>query len=310
MPDYFFEDCYNTAFGVKHTVFTSSENFRTRRQGISIRPFSHLPIENYEWAKSRIEAMRTTEKSGAEKQFEKQMVHFKWPIENQVYFKIDSHIYFLDYYVPKLNLAIEIDGKVSHNNNLAQNEDYKRDMRFYNIGIRTVRFTAHEVASKDFRLGIFQPRVKACLAQKGYDPFKLYYDIPRCTRFDGKKSVNQVILEGLVKVLEKTPENSQIVIATSHTYLIDIGQRDEIYNPDGAHLDLQERIFALKKSRKVAFLFVGKRMGIEQNRFHRNMVNHWDKVYETLPDKTHVILLEVHNRQPVTKRTTKGKFKY
>jgi len=54
--------------------------------------------------------------------------------------------YIADFYCPKANLVIETDGK-QHLKKAAQEHDRERDAAMAKIGIKTVRFTAQEVAN-------------------------------------------------------------------------------------------------------------------------------------------------------------------
>ena len=54
--------------------------------------------------------------------------------------------YIADFYCPKVNLVIETDGK-QHLKKAAQEHDRERDAAMAKIGIKTVRFTAQEVAN-------------------------------------------------------------------------------------------------------------------------------------------------------------------
>ena len=56
----------------------------------------------------------------------------------------DRKAYILDFYLPSLKLAIEIDGK-SHNSQRAQTYDIIRDSLAAKRGIRVIRFTNEEV---------------------------------------------------------------------------------------------------------------------------------------------------------------------
>lgn len=68
-------------------------------------------------------------------------------VHEQVYFRISGHSYFLDYYLPKYKLAIEIDGNY---HKIRRVEDKERYKMFNNIGIRTIRISSKDVLSGNF----------------------------------------------------------------------------------------------------------------------------------------------------------------
>ena len=69
---------------------------------------------------------------------------------HQAPFIIDGKIYFADFYLPKQNLIIEIDG-VSHNNNIQREYDYCRDGAFLSYKIKTVRLS-NDIVNDNKRL--------------------------------------------------------------------------------------------------------------------------------------------------------------
>ena len=290
-------------------VYTSCPEFESKKgEGFKFVHYSQLDEKKVAWISSKIREMENGKKSPAERKFMEQMRGFKWSIMSQVFFCIKDKFYFLDFFVPKLGLAFEIDGAENHRHISNEIKDITRDEDFWHIGIKTVRFTASEVGRENFRKGIFEPRVKACFAQEKYDPFTLYYDIPKIVRFEGKKTTNQKLLEALIKVLEKTPENSQVVIATSFMYLIEMGERDEIWNPEGNNLDLLERIYELKKGKGVGFLYTGEGKNIERNHAHRTMVRIWAKRFKDLPNATPLYRITYSDGSAYIKKYTKLSF--
>lgn len=64
--------------------------------------------------------------------------------EKQLFFQIDGKSYFLDFYIPKFYIAIEIDGNI-HKSRKSKKYDRQRDYDFHSIGIETYRFTNEEV---------------------------------------------------------------------------------------------------------------------------------------------------------------------
>ncbi len=75
----------------------------------------------------------------------------------QVFFMIKRRSYFLDFFVPRKNMAIEIDGSYHKNR---REEDKLRDADFAGIGITTVR-----IKSKDVLDGRFIEKLKECISK-------------------------------------------------------------------------------------------------------------------------------------------------
>lgn len=63
-------------------------------------------------------------------------------IEKQAFFRIRGRCYFLDYFIPKYKVAIEIDGDYHKTRCQA---DKQRDEDFFFIGIRTLRISDNDV---------------------------------------------------------------------------------------------------------------------------------------------------------------------
>lgn len=66
---------------------------------------------------------------------------------HQAPFIIDGKIYFADFFLPKENLIIEIDG-LSHENNVQKQYDKQRDAAFGSYKIKTIRLSNDVVCDK------------------------------------------------------------------------------------------------------------------------------------------------------------------
>jgi very-short-patch-repair endonuclease len=66
---------------------------------------------------------------------------------HQAPFIIDGKIYFADFFLPKENLIIEIDG-ISHDNNIQKQYDKQRDAAFGSYKIKTIRLSNDLVSDK------------------------------------------------------------------------------------------------------------------------------------------------------------------
>lgn len=113
-----------------------------------ISKFSHLPFSKREW----IETRRYELQYSANK-YEHLLGAFLLSHDvkfiHQAPFVINGKIYFLDFFIPSLRIAIEVDG-VSHSWYDHPNKDSNRDMDFKTIGAKTIRISNDEVSSKKY----------------------------------------------------------------------------------------------------------------------------------------------------------------
>lgn len=113
-----------------------------------ISKFSHLPFSKREW----IETRRYELQYSANK-YEHLLGAFLLSHDvkfiHQAPFVINGKIYFLDFFIPSLRIAIEVDG-VSHSWYDRPNKDSNRDMDFKTIGVKTIRISNDEVSSKKY----------------------------------------------------------------------------------------------------------------------------------------------------------------
>lgn len=113
-----------------------------------ISKFSHLPFSKREW----IETRRYELQYSANK-YEHLLGAFLLSHDvkfiHQAPFVINGKIYFLDFFIPSLRIAIEVDG-VSHSWYDHPNKDNNRDMDFKTIGVKTIRISNDEVSSKKY----------------------------------------------------------------------------------------------------------------------------------------------------------------
>ncbi len=150
---------------MKKIVYTSLDNFKLKHQ--EVRSYTDLDDEMVEWIdENSIHLLITRNK--AELLAGDELKKFVSDVQEQVYFRIEGHSYFLDYYLPKYKIAIEIDGKV---HKIRKEEDKERDKLFSSIGIRTIRIPAKEVMKGDFVKCLrekLKPKRKKIYEHKGY----------------------------------------------------------------------------------------------------------------------------------------------
>lgn len=108
-----------------------------------ISKFSHLPFSKREW----IETRRYEHQFSANKyehMLGKYLLDHNVKFIHQAPFVICGRIYFLDFFIPSLRLALEVDG-VSHSYMRQMDKDVSRDKDFYSIGVKTIRISNDEV---------------------------------------------------------------------------------------------------------------------------------------------------------------------
>ena len=108
-----------------------------------ISKFSHLPFSKRECIETRryehqIKANQYEHILGV------YLINHNVKFIHQAPFVICGRIYFLDFFIPSLRVAIEVDG-VAHSYMTQKDHDVCRDKDFYSIGIKTVRISNNEV---------------------------------------------------------------------------------------------------------------------------------------------------------------------
>lgn len=128
----------------KKVVYTSLDNFKLRHQ--EVRSYTELDDDMVEWIdENSIHLLINRNK--AELQAGEELKKYVADVQEQVFFRIEGHSYFLDYYLPKYKIAIEIDG---YYHKIRKEEDKERDKHFLQIGIKTIRIKAKDVLMGDF----------------------------------------------------------------------------------------------------------------------------------------------------------------
>jgi very-short-patch-repair endonuclease len=110
----------------------------------------------------------------------------------QPFFMIDKHIFFLDFFIAKLNLAIEIDGKYHLN---IKDYDKFRDKCFNCIGIKTIRVKNEELSN---------PKIKSIINNRIN-----HYHNNKINNIN-----NDCYIDKLTNILNSERRNSRIQICT------------------------------------------------------------------------------------------------
>lgn len=110
-----------------------------------ISKFSHLPFSKREWIETRRYELQFSANK-YEHQLGSYLLSHNVPFIHQAPFIINGKIYFLDFFIPSLRIALEVDGP-SHDSMLKREKDKGRDLDFKSIGIKTIRISNSECDS-------------------------------------------------------------------------------------------------------------------------------------------------------------------
>ncbi|HIY88143.1 MAG TPA: endonuclease domain-containing protein [Candidatus Bacteroides pullicola] len=113
-----------------------------------ISKFSHLPFSKREWIETRryelqFSANKYEHNVGA------YLLSHNVSFIHQAPFVINGKIYFLDFFIPSLRIALEVDGP-SHDSMLKREKDKDRDSAFKSIGVKTIRISNPECDSPKY----------------------------------------------------------------------------------------------------------------------------------------------------------------
>ncbi len=138
---------------MKKVVYTSLDNFKLKHQ--EVKSYLKLDDNMIEWIEENSIHLLIS-RNKAELKAGEELKKYVNDVQEQVYFRIEGHSYFLDYYLPKYKIAIEIDGSF---HKIRKTEDKERDKLFWGIGIKTIRIPAKEVLRGNF-IGVLRERLK------------------------------------------------------------------------------------------------------------------------------------------------------
>ena len=138
---------------MKKEVYTTLDNFKLKRQ--EVRSYTELNDDMVEWIEENSIHLLIS-RNKAELQAGEELKKYVQDVQEQVFFMISGNSYFLDYYLPKYKIAIEIDGKY---HKIRKIEDKERDMHFSDVGIRTIRISSKDVLKGNF-INVLKDRLR------------------------------------------------------------------------------------------------------------------------------------------------------
>lgn len=113
-----------------------------------ISKFSHLPFSKREWIETRRYELQFSANK-YEHYVGAYLLSHNVSFIHQAPFIINGKIYFLDFFIPSLRIAIEVDG-ASHEYSWKHEKDKDRDSNFKSIGIKTIRISNSECESSKY----------------------------------------------------------------------------------------------------------------------------------------------------------------
>ena len=125
-------------------MYTTLEGFTSKN--CTVKSYNSLNESMVEWVNGRTMVL-AEHRSPSELKAGEELRRYFNDIEYQVFFRIHWRCYFLDYYLPKYRVAIEIDGGYHKDR---KEIDKQRDKDFRDIGIRTIRIKSQDVMDGKF----------------------------------------------------------------------------------------------------------------------------------------------------------------
>lgn len=192
-------------------VYTSIDGLKLNND-VCVFSYTQLNDKAVEWVNCTV-LNNTKNSTFAERKFASILREQPHDFFEQAYFMINGKSYFLDFFIPDLNLEFEINGSVHKRE---KDYDLQRDMDFDSIGIKTIRLTDREVYLKNIK-EILNKYVREAL--NGTFDASDYYVKPILNKFDGKLTTNQKAIVVAINEISKIKDGSRVLIKTNMTYL-------------------------------------------------------------------------------------------
>lgn len=117
-------------------VYTTIEGL-SLNENVCLMKYTELPYYFVEWInKKTMDLLKNN--TQAERDFSELLKQQPHSFVQQPFFRINNKNYFLDFFFPELNIAIELNGAI-HKGKVCY--DFERDFAFQKIGIKTIRIT-------------------------------------------------------------------------------------------------------------------------------------------------------------------------
>lgn len=238
-------------------VETNVGGFEPVYRNVIVNDFANVEEKLKEWvAKTTIELRMN--KTKAERKLSNVLDHSTYTVLEQPYFRINGKGYFLDFFFPKLNIAIELNGN-AHEGSEREEYDWNRDADFRSIGIRTLRLANDDIKIRNLREKLNE-WCSALLAGNA-DPAN-YYRRSFANKFYHKDTLYQKIHKSLIKQIALCKDDSSVLLKSNHTYFCKVLSKWYLQGDDFSKLvngDLVSETARLLRDKNITFrvVFVG-----------------------------------------------------
>lgn len=227
-------------------VYTTLENFKST-PNVEVNHYSKLSDSFVSWIDktSKTNEEKSTE---PEREFKRLLESQNIVFEYQPFFKINNKNYFLDFFFPDINIAIEING-TSHLKKI--DYDFGRDKDFESIGIKTIWLSNRDVYEKDIlsKLNRYIRKIS-----KGAKDTTDYFKISPINSISNKLTYNQKSLFCVIDKIKKCNKNSRVLIKTDMTYILSVLRKEVLYNDKPiVNLDFIRYFFKIVEENKISF---------------------------------------------------------
>lgn len=285
-----------------HRVYCAYEDI-VLKYNVELMDYNSLSEEFREWIlETYIKAVKNP--TFAESKFKSLLESLGKEFYQQLFIKIDDKCFFLDFYLPKENVAIEIDGS-SHKGQWEN--DHIRDVVLWNVGIKTLHFTNRDVYSKDIK-SVFLEKLSN---GKGTPMDNMdYYLIPECRKFDGKPTLFQRMIKYLTSRLKKMSNGRKVMILTNQTYImymLDHAELKESYHMANKELILDFYKTVNEKEIDYRLKFTGNRSTMSK-KHKRMVVDAYKRCSDFEPEITIDLVEKFANESKRKKKNADGKY--
>lgn len=227
-------------------VYTNLESFKSN-PNVEVNHYSKLSDSFIAWVDNAIKTneCKSTE---PEREFKRILQSQKAKFECQTFFRINNKNYFLDFFLPDINIAIEING-TSHNKKI--DYDFLRDKDFESIGIKTIRISNRSVYDKNILKNINR-YIKNSL--NGISDVTDYFKISPINSINNKLTYNQKSLFCVIDKIKKCNKNSRVLIKTDMTYILSVLRKELLCSDNNVvNLDFIRYFFKIVEDNGLLF---------------------------------------------------------
>lgn len=227
-------------------VYTNSELFKSN-DNLEVNSYSNLSDSFVSWIEKTIKS--NNEKSTEpEREFKRILESNNAVFEYQTFFRINNKNYFLDFFLPEINIAIEVNG-TSHVKNV--DYDFARDKDFESIGIKTIRISNRDVYDRN----IFEKLNRYIkLALNGVSDVTNYFNLSTENTIKNKLTYNQKALYCAIEGIKKCKKCSRVLIKTDMTYILGVLRREILSNETPVvNIDFVRYFFMIVDEKKIEF---------------------------------------------------------